>query len=168
MTKIQFNSISPLGNPCSSVPIGKDIDFQNWTLCDADKLITPFGRMFIYIGDKTHEDGILSLKKPAAFTITASDTNIGLTYSDFVKQIRDIVYNISENPNIFSMRSWLNINTIFLDSIYMTTRGDWYVNIHTVIWKYHEYETILEKNKTRLASTKKIEEFEDIDIGEDD
>ena len=127
---ITFKSVSPIGYVSkSSVPIGRHAKLQNWTLVDADEVVVPFNRMFVYFGDKTHEDGMVSLKKPASFTISASDGKM-ITRRDVVDQIKNIVDTIHSNPSVFMMHDWVDMDYIFLFNVCMTNQGHWEAFIH--------------------------------------
>ena len=156
MCSITFNSISPLGYQCDAIPIGTDTRLQDWTLIDAESLITPFGKMFVYISDRTHETGMLSLQKPAAFTIDASDKTNGLTRIDFVNQIKKIVNNISNNPDIFAMRTWINMESIFLHNIWHKSNGTWEIFVCSYISNLNELEDpeAIEKQRILMENYK--------------
>lgn len=128
---ISFKSVSPLGYVSNgSVPIGRHAKLQDWTLVDPDEVVVPFNRMFVYFGDSTKEDGMVSLKKPASFTVSASDGKM-ITRRDVVDQIKDIVNTIHSNPSVFKMRGWVDMDYLFLFVMSLTNQGHWEAFIHS-------------------------------------
>ena len=137
---MQFESISPMGYVCGGAPIGRDPRLQNWILVDPNVVVSPFDRMFMYLSDRTHETGMLSLKKPAAFTLVASDYRVGLTRVDVWTQVKAIVDNIVANPSVFAMRSWVDPDSLFLDNIWQTTTGQWEAFVHSYVYDLGDVE----------------------------
>jgi len=128
---ISFKSVSPLGYVSNgSVPIGRHAKLQGWTLVDADVVVVPFDRMFMYFGDVTSEEGMVSLSKPASFTVSASDGKM-ITRRDVVDQIRRIVDTIHANPRVFEMHDWVDMDTLFLFCVSLTNQGHWEAFIHS-------------------------------------
>ena len=103
---VTFNSVTPDGYPFSGYPFGKHPKFHGIKLADPDKVFVPIPKIFVVFKDRTHENGMLSLKKQAGFTIVASDPEIGITNQDAVDQIKKIFDLIQANKEIFGVRTW--------------------------------------------------------------
>ena len=129
---IKFFAISPNGIECDAVPIGTDHRLQNWHIDNLDEVVVPFNRMYVHFDDLTHETGMVSLHKPASFTISkeATDNNLHLTRRDVIDQLKAIVYHIYDHPSIFGLRAWTKLDKLFIQSIRQSNQGYWTAFIH--------------------------------------
>jgi hypothetical protein len=68
-----FESVLPNGKFIKGYPIGQTEGMKDAKLINPDKVIVSLPKIFIFFTSNDQEDGMLSLKKEAGFTIVAKD-----------------------------------------------------------------------------------------------
>jgi hypothetical protein len=126
---MNFSSVSPSGFQAYGFPIGNHLKLQGYKLLDADKPLVSLPKIFIMFQDVTHEEGMVSVKKQAGFTIVAKDKTVGITRQDIVDQVPRIVRLMMNNPDIFDMRPWSNYDWLWINGIYNVMPGYFQIGI---------------------------------------
>ena len=123
MTKV-FESVLPNGSKLCAYPLSPHGKLAGVKLTNPDEVIVNMSKIFVIFSNKTHETGMLSLIKPAGFTITA-DRNpvIGVTKQDIVDQVPKIVKIIFNNPDIYGLCDWSSYDRLMIESIWCSTTG---------------------------------------------
>jgi hypothetical protein len=114
-----------------------------------DDVIVTLPQIFLLFTNNNQEDGMISVKKPAGFTIVAKNSKLGVTMQDFVEQVPRIVKLMVDNPEIFNMRTWSNYDNLVIDEVWATSTG----YFETFIYTYN----IEKLNMNKLQT---LEEFE--------
>jgi hypothetical protein len=125
---MRFCSYTPSGTFFPVFPIGTHEKLQDWKLIDGEDVVIPLCSAFIHFDSSDQEDGMVSLLKPASFTITASN-GVAITRFDIVDQVIKIVQVIIDNPDVFHMRNWVDMTNLFIQSMWMTSMGHWQILI---------------------------------------
>lgn len=119
MTKV-FESVLPNGKFIRGYPINKE---KGAKLISPDKVIVSLPRLFILFTNNDQEDGMLSLRKQAGFTIVAKDINVGVTTQDIVEQVPPIVKLMFDNPEVFNARQWCKHDNLVIHDIWSSSMG---------------------------------------------
>lgn len=115
-----FQSVLPDGKFLRGYPVNEK---KCAKLINPDKVIVSLPKLFVFFTSNDQEDGMLSLKKQAGFTIVAKDTNVGVTTQDVIEQIPRIVKLILENPEVFNARQWCKYDNLVIQDIWSSGMG---------------------------------------------
>jgi hypothetical protein len=118
-----FQSVLPNGKFINGYPIGELDGTKDAKLINPEKVIVSLPKIFIFFTSNDQEDGMLSLKKEAGFTIVAKDKNIGVTVLDVIEQVPPIVKLMLENPEVFNARSWCKYDNLVIRDIWLSGIG---------------------------------------------
>jgi hypothetical protein len=143
----KFVSILPSGHVFHGFPFGNHSN--GIKLMNPDDVIVTLPQIFLLFTNNNQEDGMISVKKPAGFTIVAKNSKLGVTMQDFVEQVPRIVKLMVDNPEIFNMRTWSNYDNLVIDEVWATSTG----YFETFIYTYN----IEKLNMNKLQT---LEEFE--------
>jgi hypothetical protein len=92
---------------------------------DLDECIILASSIFVMFKGGESEVGMLSLKKSAGFTFTASNASIGLTRRDIIDQTKAIVLMMSQNDGVFEMNKWTKVQGLRLYRMWLGSMGYW-------------------------------------------
>ena len=117
-----FESVLSNGYILTGYPIGR------YSIIDGVKLVKPkiissLPKIFILFTNNTHEDSMVSLRKEAGFSITASNRNVGVTTQDIVDQVPNILRIIFDNKKVFDMLDWCKYDNLVIQDIWSTPLG---------------------------------------------
>ena len=112
-----FKSVTEDGATWSGWPIGGHPAFAGFRLKDADKVMVELPKIFVLFKDKTCETSMVSLRKQAGFTITATNKAKGVTYGDVADQLPRIIRLIMDNPDVFDARTWSHFDRLVLYAV---------------------------------------------------
>ena len=118
-----FESVLPNGNIVRGYPIGELAGMNGVKLINPKKVIVSLPKIFIFFTSNDQEDGMLSLKKEAGFTIVAKDITVGVTAQDVIQQVPRIVKLMLENPEVFNVRSWCKYDNLMIEDIWSSGIG---------------------------------------------
>jgi hypothetical protein len=119
----QFSSVLPSGHVLNGFPIGNRAKIEGVKLLNPERVIVSLPQLFIMFKGETHEDGMVSLRKPAGFSIQAKNRGLGVTLQDIVDQVPRIVKMIMDNPKVFDMRTWSNYDNLVIQDIWYSPPG---------------------------------------------
>lgn len=117
-----FESILSNGRILTGYPIGRYSIIEGVQLVKP-KIISSLPKIFILFTNNTHEDSMVSLRKEAGFSITASDRNVGVTTQDIIDQVPRILRIMFDNPKVFDMLSWCKYDNLLIEDIWTTPLG---------------------------------------------
>ena len=123
ITMSQFRSILPSGHVTHGYPIANHHKLDGIKLLNPERVVVSLPQLFILFKGETHEDGMVSLRKPAGFTIQAKNRGLGVTMQDIVDQVPRIIKMIIENPAVFNMRTWSNYDNLVIQDIWYSAPG---------------------------------------------
>lgn len=118
-----FESVLSNGAIVRGYPVGEQPKFQGVKLVNPNKVIVSLPKIFVLFTSNDQEDGMLSLKKEAGFTIVAKDINVGVTTQDIIEQVPRIVKLMLENPEVFNVRSWCKYDNLMIQEIWLSSIG---------------------------------------------
>jgi hypothetical protein len=115
-----FDSVLPNGKFIKGYPIN---EMKRAKLINPEKVIVSLPKIFIFFTSNDQEDGMLSLKKEAGFTIVAKDMIVGVTAQDIIEQVPRIVKLMLENPEVFDVRKWCKYDNLVIRDIWSSGIG---------------------------------------------
>lgn len=119
----QFSSVLPSGHVLNGFPIGNHPKIEGVMLWNPKGVVVSLPQLFVMFKGETHENGMVSLRKPAGFSIQAKDRATGVTLQDIVDQVPRIVKMMMDNPEVFDMRTWSNYDNLVLQDIWYSAPG---------------------------------------------
>lgn len=119
----QFSSVLPSGHVLNGFPIGKHAKIEGVKLLNPERVVVSLPQLFIMLKGETQEDGMVSLRKPAGFSIQAKNRYLGVTLQDIIDQVPQIIKMIMDNPEIFDMRTWSNYDNLVIQDIWYSPPG---------------------------------------------
>jgi hypothetical protein len=119
----QFTSALPSGHVLNGFPIGNHAKIDGVKLLNSEGVVVSIPQLFIMFKGERHEDGMLSLRKPAGFSIQAKHRATGVTLQDIVDQVPRIVKMMMDNPEVFDMRTWSNYDNLVIQDIWYSAPG---------------------------------------------
>jgi hypothetical protein len=119
----QFSSVLPSGHVLNGYPIGNHAKVEGVTLLNPERVVVSLPQLFIMFKGETHEDGMVSLRKPAGFSIQAKHRAVGVTLQDIIDQVPQIIKMIMDNPEVFDMRTWSNYDDLVIQNIWYSPPG---------------------------------------------
>lgn len=119
----QFSSVLPSGHVLNGFPIGNHANIDGVKLLNPDGVVVSLPQLFVIFKGETHEDGMVSLRKPAGFSIQAKNRAVGVTLKDVIDQVPRIIKMMMDNPEVFDMRTWTNYENLVIQSIWYSAPG---------------------------------------------
>jgi hypothetical protein len=122
---MMIKSSFPNGLTTCGFPVRMHENLRGIELENGNEIVTNQPHMFVMV--QSSSDGNPKFRKPAAFTVTPTDTTVGVTVSDFVKQVSAIVEMMFQCPGVFDIRKSASIQNMFVTECFLETTGHYVV-----------------------------------------